>query len=96
MDEFREYFGHHGCLWKLGHIIAFIFAVIGIFSDANTVLAWIILIGETIEIVLYIFMFRRQKGIKKNYNREDSYWSKKNTHEEHLKDESESDDGSIS
>ena len=73
MDYF-EFYGVRGCLMVLLRIGVLVFAIICLATNVYTRFAWLALIGEAIDILVYI-IYRR--ATRKNWNRENSYWSRK-------------------
>ena len=82
MDYF-EFYGRRGCLSVLLHIGLLIYAILCLVEDVHTRFAWLVLAGEALEIVVYI-IYRR--ATRRNWNREDSYWSNKKEPEDSSKD----------
>lgn len=83
MDYF-DFYGDRGCLMVFLRIGVLVYAVICLVTDVHTRFAWLILIGEVLDIVVYL-IYRR--ATRKKWNRENSYWSRKEELEEPSKDE---------
>ena len=84
MLELLGYKGHRGCFTIALEAVLLIYAIVAIVSDAATPYAWGILIGAVMDILL-AFIYRR--ATKRTYNRQDSYWSKKEELDDSIKDE---------
>ena len=83
MLEILGYRGHRGCFTIVLEAMLLIYAIGSIISSTATPYAWGILIGTIMDFLL-AFFYRRTT--KRNWNRNDSYWSKKDDSEDDLKD----------
>ena len=83
MDYF-DFYGDRGCLMVLLRIGGLVYAVLCLATGVHTRFAWLVLIGEVLDIVIYL-IYRRTR--RKKWNRENSYWSRKDDLEEPPKNE---------
>ena len=79
MVGYFEFLGYHGCLGVFLRTVFLIITILWLIADVHNWRAWIVLVGEAIEVLLYI-SYRRIE--RKRYNRKDSYWSKKHDSED--------------
>ena len=68
------YVGRGGCIGVILRTALLIYAILCLFADFHNWHAWLILVGEVIQVLFYI---SSQRIMRKRYNRKDSYWSKK-------------------
>lgn len=83
MDYF-EFYGARGCLMVFLRIGVLVYAVVCLAIDVHTRFAWLALGGEAIDLLVYL-IYRR--ATRKNWNRKDSYWSRKEDSEDLPTDE---------
>ena len=74
MEDWSGFRGTFGCLGVLFRIALVIYAVMTIEWGERKAYAWGILIGVVGDVLLKILYHR---ATKRNYNRKDSYWSRK-------------------
>ena len=74
MWDWSGFYGTHGCLWTFFKGIALIYALMSIVFGEGSAYSWCILISAVIYLLIRILYNR---GAKRDYNRKDSYWSKK-------------------
>ena len=72
--DWSGFHGTYGCLWALGKFALLIYAVLAVALGEATFYEWVTLIGAVM-LVLISFLYHR--ATKQDYNRKDSYWSKK-------------------
>lgn len=76
--------GEQGCLTTILDIVLLVYAIVAIATGEATPFAWSILIGAVMDVLLkLIYRWRTRR----NYNRADSYWSKKEESDDSIKDE---------
>ncbi len=74
MEDWSGFRGTYGCLWSLGKFALLVYAILAIAFGEATFYDWVILIGAVLFVLIGIFYHR---ATKIDYNRKDSYWSKK-------------------
>lgn len=84
MLELLGYRGHRGCFTIALEVVLLIYAIVAIATGEATPYAWGILIGAVMDMLLAL-IYRR--ATKRTYNRQDSYWSKKEESDDFIKDE---------
>ena len=84
MEDWPGFRGTFGCLGVLFETGLLFYAIMAIALGEATAHAWGILIGVVVEVLLRILYHR---ATKRNYNRKDSYWSKKEESEGNTKEE---------
>ena len=84
MEDWSGFRGTFGCLGVLFRIALVIYAVMTIAWGERKAHAWGILIGAVMSVLVQILYHR---AAKRDYNRKDSYWSKKDEPEDSSKTE---------
>ena len=72
--NYFEFFGLRGCLMVFLHIVLLIYAILCLVAGIHIRFAYLVLVGEALDIVVYI-IYRRVT--RRNWNRPNSYWSNK-------------------
>ena len=73
-DFFKE---HFGCLWGFIRVFLLIYAIFSLLVNEDVFTAWLILIGEAINLFLRIYYRWLTSRKSRYYNKEESYWSQR-------------------
>ena len=72
--DWSGFHGTYGCLWALGKVALLIYAILAVALGEATFYEWVTLIGAVMLVMISVLYHR---ATKRDYNRKDSYWSKK-------------------
>ena len=72
--DIYDLYSNKGCFWFLIGTVLLIYAVLSLIAGTDTRTAWLILVGEVLDLLGHIICCR---VTRKKWNRKDSYWSKK-------------------
>ena len=80
MEDWSGFRGTFGCLFALFDAIILLYAIFSIIEGEGTPFTWSILIGAVMDILIKFLVHWSIN--RRNYNRKDSYWSKKDEPED--------------
>lgn len=66
-----------GCLWAVVHVVLLVYAILSLLVGEDTLTAWLIIIGEAINLFLRIYYRWLTSRKSRYYNKEESYWSQR-------------------